>query len=171
MTRRAVAGLMIGAIALSLAACQKKTVSVATTVPTMPEQTQSSLTVVQFQGSEELRGILDRIDENVFPGTAGCTLNSVAYTVELLDWCKTARVSESELRDVMEQWLQGRDQKETAQKLELVMETGDLLLGPTAQDLLDTAGCQTESCPWPDSCRQIMETMMDAAGVEKDIQM
>lgn len=153
-------------LAVSVTACQKQAVHAPTTVPTMPAQVQSGLAVVQLQGSEELRTILDQIEANVFPGTAGCTLTAVPYTVRLLDWCKTAGISESELRTVMAEWLQGKDTEETARVFELVMDTYDLLMGDTAQELLDTAGCKTDSFPWPDSCRQVMGTILEAAGVD-----
>ena len=54
-----------------------------------------------------------------------------------------------------------KNPEETLRKLELIMDTYDRLMGDTAQELLDTAGCRTDSYPWPDSCRQIMDTLLE----------
>ena len=163
--QKAAAGVLCCTMLFGMTACGQKPKTTQTTVPTLPQQTQSSLSAVQLQGSEELKSILDGIEDNVFPGTAGCTLTAVPYTVQLLDWCKTAGVSESELRTAMTAWLQGKDPEETLRKLELIMDTYDRLMGDTAQELLDTAGCRTDSYPWPESCRQVMQTLLEAAGV------
>ena len=100
----------------------------------------------------------------MFPGTAGCSLTAVRYTVSLLDWCKTAGVSDTELRADLTAWVQGKDTVELARKFELVMDVYDQLMGDTAQDLLDTAGVQTDNYPWPESCRQMMQTILEVTG-------
>ena len=154
------------AAALTLAACEKQTVHTPTTVSTLPEQNAGTLSVVQLQGSGELVTILDAIQSNVFPGTAGATLNAVPYTVRLLDWCKSAGIRESELREVLSGWLQGKDAEETARQFSLIADTYAALMGDTAAELLESAGCQTDSLPWPDSCCQVMQTILEAAGAE-----
>ena len=53
---------------------------------------------------------------------------------------------------------------ELARKFELVMDVYDQLMGDTAQDLLDTAGVQTDNYPWPESCRQMMQTILEVTG-------
>lgn len=154
--------------ALTMAACETQSVHTPTTVPTLPPQNTGTLSVVHLQGSEELVSILDAIQDNVFPGTAGCTLTAVPYTVRLLDWCKTAGIRESELRGLLTGWLQGKDTGEISRKFSLVADTYTALMGDTAQDLLETAGCQTDSCPWPDSCRLVMQTILEATGADTE---
>ena len=118
--KKAAVGVLCCAMLFGMTACGQKPKTTQTTVPTLPQQTQSSLAAVQLQGSEELKSILDGIEDNVFPGTAGCTLTAVPYTVRLLDWCKTAGVSESELRTAVNGWLQGKkDPEETLKKLDV----------------------------------------------------
>lgn len=163
--QKAATGLLSCAMIFTMTACQTRS-SAPTTVPTLPEQTQNTLSAVQLQGSEELKTILDGIEENVFPGTAGSSLTAVPYTVQLLDWCKSAGISESELRGVIAQWLQGKDQGEIAHQFELISETYDLLMSDRAEALLDTAGCQTDSYPWPESCRQVMKTILESTGAD-----
>lgn len=153
-------------LALTMTACHSAPPSTVTTVATMPEETKSTLVSVQVQGGEELTKLLDQIEDNVFPGTAGCTLTSVQYTVNLLDWCKTAGVSDSELRGIVSGWMANKDTGELARKFELISDTYQRLMGDTAQDLLDSAGVQTDSCPWPESCRQVMATILEVTGAD-----
>lgn len=164
-TKRALLALSC-AVALTLAACAKQTVHSPTTVPTLPEQKPGTLSAVSLQDSSELTAILDAIRENVFPGTAGCSLTAVPYTVRLLDWSKTAGIRESELQASLSGWLQGKDTEEIARQFTLIADTYAALMGDTAPDLLDSAGCPTDSWPWPDSCRMVMRTILEAAGAD-----
>ena len=103
--------------------------------------------IIALQGkcSALQKELLDQVEDNVFPGTAGCSLTAVRYTVSLLDWCKTAGVSDTELRADLTAWVQGKGTVELARKFELVMDVYDQLMGDSAQDLLDTAGVQTDN--------------------------
>lgn len=151
-------------LALTMTACHSAPPATVTTVATMPEETKSTLAAVQVQGGDELTKLLDQIDDNVFPGTAGCTLTSVQYTVNLLDWCKTAGVSDSELRSIVSNWMTGKDTAELSRKFELVSDTYQRLMSDTAPDFLDSAGVQTDSYPWPEACRQVMATILEVTG-------
>lgn len=162
--RKTAAGTAAILLSLTMAACHQTAPSSVTTVATMPESSKSTLAAVQVQGGEELDKLLDQVEDNVFPGTAGCSLTAVRYTVSLLDWCKTAGVSDTELRADLTAWVQGKDTVELARKFELVMDVYDQLMGDTAQDLLDTAGVQTDNYPWPESCRQMMQTILEVTG-------
>ena len=162
--RKTAAGTAALVLGLSLAACHQTAPSSVTTVATMPESYKSTLASVQVQGGEELDRLLDQVEDNVFPGTAGCSLTAVRYTVDLLDWCKTAGVSDTELRADLTAWIQGKDTVELARKFELVLDAYDRLMGDTAQGLLDAAGVQTDSYPWPESCRQMMQTILEVTG-------
>lgn len=162
--RKTAAGTAAILLSLTMAACHQTAPSSVTTVATLPESSKSTLAAVQVQGGEELDKLLDQVEDNVFPGTAGCSLTAVRYTVNLLDWCKTAGVSDTELRADLTAWVQGKDTVELARKFELVMDVYDRLMGDTAQDLLDTAGVQTDNYPWPESCRQMMQTILEVTG-------
>ena len=162
--RKTAAGTAAILLSLTMAACHQTAPSSVTTVATMPESSKSTLAAVQVQGGEELDKLLDQVEDNVFPGTAGCSLTAVRYTVSLLDWSKTAGVSDTELRADLTAWVQGKDTVELARKFELVMDVYDRLMGDSAQDLLDTAGVQTDNYPWPESCRQMMQTILEVTG-------
>ncbi len=157
-------------LALTMTACHSAPPSTVTTVATMPEETKSTLAAVQVQGGDELTKLLDQIEDNVFPGTAGCTLTSVQYTVNLLDWCKTAGVSDSELRGIVSNWMAGKDTAELSRKFELVSDTYQKLMSDTAADLLDAAGVRTDSCPWPEACRQVMATILEVTGADSTVE-
>ena len=154
-------------LCFTMTACQSTTAPAASTAATMPEaQTKATVATVQTQGKEDLVKILDQIEDNVFPGTAGCSLTAVPYTAKLLDWCKATGMSENEMLSALSAWEQGKDTQETARKFTLIREDYEALTGSSAQDLMSSAGFETDSYPWPDSCTQIMTTLLTALGAE-----
>ena len=62
-------------------------------------------------------------------------------------------------------WLQGQDAQEMVRVFSLIRDTYEALYSTTAKDLMDNAGFETDSYPWPESCRQVMQTLLEAAGV------
>lgn len=164
-----IAAAALGLLCVMMSACQSRTAPAsATTVATMPEiQTKATVSAVQTQGTEELTRLLDQIEENVFPGTAGCTLTSVPYTAKLLDWCKSTGISENEMVAALNTWKQGKDSQELARKFELIRDTYETLTGDNARELMDNAGYETDSYPWPQSCTQIMNTLFTTLGAEE----
>ena len=120
--RKTAAGTAAILLSLTMAACHQTAPSSVTTVATMPESSKSTLAAVQVQGGEELDKLLDQVEDNVFPGTAGCSLTAVRYTVSLLDWCKTAGVSDTELRADLTAWVQGKDTVELARKFDTLFK-------------------------------------------------
>ena len=154
-------------LCFTMTACQSTTAPAASTAATMPEaQTKATVATVQTQGKEDLVRLLDQVEENVFPGTAGSTATAVPYTAKLLDWCKSTGLSESEMISAENSWMRGKDKEELASKFTLVLETYRQLTGKDAQSLMDTAGYETDSYPWPDSCTQIMTTLLSTLGAE-----
>ena len=138
-----------------------------TTAATMPEaQTRATVSAVQTQGKEDLLKLLDQVEDNVFPGTAGSTATAVPYTAKLLDWCKSTGLSESEMISTENGWMRGKDKEELISKFTLILETYRQLMGQDAQSLMDAAGYETDSYPWPDSCTQIMTTLLSTLGAE-----
>ena len=161
------AALVATLLCLNISACQSAEPSTVTTAATMPEaQTRATVSAVQTQGKEDLVRLLDQVEENVFPGTAGSTATAVPYTAKLLDWCKSTGLSESEMISAENSWMRGKDKEELASKFTLILETYRQLMGKDAQGLLETAGYETDSYPWPDSCTQIMTTLLSTLGAE-----
>ena len=157
------AGAIACVLVLGMTACQSRGTGPApTTIATMPEaQTKTTVAAVQTQGTEELTKVLDQIAENVFPGTAGCTMTAVPYTAKLLDWCKSTALTENEMTAALTTWLRSQDEREMVRVFSLIRDTYESLYSTTAKDLMDNAGFETDSYPWPDSCRQIMDTLLE----------
>ena len=162
--KRVGTGMLACILAVSMAACQTRGAAPTAqpTITTLPEtQTKTTVAAVQTQGTEDLTKILDQIEANVFPGTAGCTMTAVSYTAKLLDWCKSTGLTEREMTAALTAWLQGKDTQEISRVFSLIRDTYETLYSTTAKDLMDTAGFESDSYPWPDSCRQIMDTMLE----------
>ena len=154
-------------LCLNISACQSVGSPTVTTAATMPEaQTRATVSAVQTQGKEDLIKLLDQVEENVFPGTAGSTITAVPYTAKLLDWCKSTGLSENEMIAAENGWMRGKDKEELSRKFSLILETYQLLMGKDAESLMETAGYETDSYPWPDSCATIMTTLLSALGAE-----
>lgn len=161
------AALAATLLCLNISACQSAGSPTMTTAATMPEaQTRATVSAVQTQGKEDLVRLLDQVEDNVFPGTAGSTATAVPYTAKLLDWCKSTGLSESEMISAENGWMRGKDKEELTSKFTLILETYRQLMGQDAQSLMDTAGYETDSYPWPDSCTQIMTTLLSTLGAE-----
>ena len=76
------AALVATLLCLNISACQSAEPSTVTTAATMPEaQTRATVSAVQTQGKEDLVRLLDQVEENVFPGTAGSTATAVPSSV------------------------------------------------------------------------------------------
>ena len=156
------AALAATLLCLNISACQSAGSPTMTTAATMPEaQTRATVSAVQTQGKEDLLKLLDQVEDNVFPGTAGSTATAVPYTAKLLDWCKSTGLSESEMISTENGWMRGKDKEELISKFTLILETYRQLMGQDAQSLMDAAGYETDSYPWPDSCTQIMDTLLE----------
>lgn len=158
--------LSVCVLLCGLCACQNSSTISVTTLPTLPETGDVTLGSVQRKGTEELTELLARIQTNVAPGSAGCTMHAVPYAVELLDWCKSAGISESVLCQSVEDWLQGKDAQEIREKFCLLFDTCQLLTGPAGEDLLESAGCETDSYPWSEATVQIAASIFESAGVD-----
>ncbi|HNX64146.1 MAG TPA: hypothetical protein PKI60_03040 [Oscillospiraceae bacterium] len=142
-----------------------------TTIETSAKQDESSAASAKADKTE-LSAILDDIEQNVFPGTAGCSLSSVPYTVALLDWSADTKLTADEIKAEITHWLavKGNDEQvEFRRKLDLINGTCEQLLGDNAKDLLDCAGCDTSNYTWPDSSKEIIECVMDTAGIDSNI--
>ena len=141
-----------------------------TTVETSAGLDDSSATSVKFDKTE-LSAILDDIEQNVYPGTAGCSLSSVPYAVKMLDWSADTELTADEIKTEINNWLADKtndEQVEFRRKLNLINGTCEQLLGDNAKDLLECAGCDTANCTWPDSSKGIIECVMETVGIDSN---
>lgn len=114
--------------------------------------------------------ILDVIDEEVMPGTAGSSLRAVQAAVQLLDWGVHTGLDTEEIRQAAVGWLadKGNDEQTAfAQKLELVDDACNRLREENARELLEEAGCQDTEIFWDSDPVAPIEAIMDAAGLRE----
>mgnify|MGYP002270750524 CR=1 FL=1 len=98
---------------------------------------------------KEFRGVLDEIDSNIQPGTAGNGMNSMTT-----DEIKKETVS----------WLSDKgnsEQVEFSNKLASVYDVYQKLLGPNAKELLEQAGCDDAAYPWSDAPVETIEAIVE----------
>ncbi len=55
---------------------------------------------------QQLTSLLDRIAENLHPGTAGSSLVSAGVTSELIDWAAATKLTAQETAEAVRQWLE-----------------------------------------------------------------
>lgn len=155
---------------LALIAPEETTAAFETTAETQPTPTAApETTAAESQPVLELP-ILDVIDEEVMPGTAGSSLRAVQAAVQLLDWGVHTGLDTEEIRQATVDWLanKGNDEQTAfAQKLELVDDACNRLREENARELLDVAGCQDTEIFWGSDPVAPIEAIMDAAGLRQ----
>ena len=155
---------------LALIAPEETTAASETTAETQPAPTAApETTAAESQPVLELP-ILDVIDEEVMPGTAGSSLRAVQAAVQLLDWGVHTGLDTEEIRQATVDWLanKGNDEQVAfAQKLELVDDACNRLREENARELLDVAGCQDTEIFWDSDPVAPIEAIMDAAGLRQ----
>lgn len=158
---------------LALIAPEETTAASETTLPTAETQPAPTAapetTAAESQPVLELP-ILDVIDEEVMPGTAGSSLRAVQAAVQLLDWGVHTGLDTEEIRQATVDWLanKGNDEQVAfAQKLELVDDACNRLREGNARELLDEAGCQDTEIFWGSDPVAPIEAIMDAAGLRE----
>ena len=112
--------------------------------------------------------ILDEIDQNTTVGTAGSFMTAVGTAAKLLDWGTGTGLDPEEIRQATISWLSGKGNDEQvafAEKLAVVDEAYQELLGDRAEDLLSAAGCEDTGYPWSASSVESIEAIMEAVGL------
>lgn len=139
-----------------------------------PEETQVVLETEEtgndIEALEEDSGfpILDEIAKNVQVGTAGSFMTAVQAAVKLLDWGTTTGLDTEEIKGATVAWMmdKGNDEQVAfAEKMALVDEAYQKLLGEDAEELLTSAGCEDAAYPWSDSPVESIEAVMEAIGL------
>lgn len=112
----------------------------------------------------ELDNVLDEINTEINPGTAGSGMNSIKVAAHLLNWGVGTSMTTDEIKKETISWLSdmgNSDQVEFSSKLALVYESYNKLLGPNAEQLLESAGCTDAAYPWSDSPVETIEAIID----------
>ena len=112
----------------------------------------------------ELTNILDEINTDIQPGTAGTYMNSVRVASHLLNWGVGTSMGTEEIKSQVLAWLseKGNDEQMTfSQKLSSAYDAYRELLGSDAKELLASAGGDMSGYPWSDSPVETIEAIID----------
>ena len=112
----------------------------------------------------ELTNILDEINTDIQPGTAGTYMNSVRVASHLLNWGVGTSMGTEEIKSQVLAWLseKGNDEQVAfSQKLSNVYNAYQELLGSDDEELLVSAGGDMTGYPWSDSPVETIEVIID----------
>lgn len=112
----------------------------------------------------ELTNILDEINTDIQPGTAGIYMNSVRVASHLLNWGVGTSMEIEEIKSQVLAWLseKGNDEQVAfSRKLSSVYGAYQELLGSDAEELLASAGGDMSGYPWSDSPVETIEAIID----------
>ena len=126
-----------------------------------PSESASDVTVLELP-------ILDEINQTVSVGTAGSYMTAVQAAAKLLDWGTNTGLDPAEIREATVNWLmdKGNDEQVAfSDKLALVDDAYQKLLGDGAEDLLSSAGLEAAECDWGNQPVESIEAIMDAVGL------
>ena len=127
----------------------------------VPSESASDVTVLELP-------ILDEINQTVSIGTAGSYMTAVQAAAKLLDWGTNTGLDPAEIRETTVNWLmdKGNDEQVAfSDKLALVDDAYQKLLGDGAEVLLSSAGLESAECDWGDQPVESIEAIMDAVGL------
>lgn len=132
------------------------------------KQNQSQTTKPSYT---ELRGVLDEINTDIHPGSAGNELNSVKVAAHLLNWGVGTSMSVDEIKKETLSWLSDKEKSEQVEfsnKLASVYDAYQKLLGPDAKNLLEQAGCVDAAYPWSDSPVETIEAITEVVQLPEE---
>lgn len=112
----------------------------------------------------ELDHMLDEINSDIYPGTAGSSLVSVNAAAHLLNWGVGTSMTTDEIRQEAADWLSGMgasEQSDFKEKFDSVYDAYQKLLGPDAEELLEDAGCEDAAYPWSNAPVETIEAIYE----------
>ena len=113
---------------------------------------------------KEFRDVLDEINTNIQPGTAGNGMNSIKTAAHLLNWGVGTSMTTDEIKKETVSWLSDKgnsEQVEFSNKFESVYDAYQKLLGPDAKELLEQADCDDAAYPWSDAPVETIEAIIE----------
>lgn len=120
---------------------------------------------------KEFRDVLDEIDSDIQPGTAGNGLISVKVAAHLLDWGVGTSMTTDEIKKETVSWLSDKgnsEQVEFSNKLASVYDAYQKLLGSDAKELLEQAGCDDAAYPWSDDPVETIEAIVEVVQLPEE---
>lgn len=120
---------------------------------------------------KEFRVVLDEINTDIQPGTAGNGMNSVKVAAHLLNWGVGTSMTTDEIKKETVSWLSDKgnsEQVEFSNKLASVYDAYQKLLSPDAKDLLEQAGCDDAAYPWSDTPVETVEAIVEVVQLPEE---
>ncbi len=131
-------------------------------------QNQSQTTKPPYK---ELGDVLDEINTDIHPETAGNEMNSVKVAAHLLNWGVETGMTTDEIKKETISWLSDKgnsEQVEFSNKLASVYDAYQKLLGPDAKELLEQAGCDDAAYPWSDAPVETIEAIVEVVQLPEE---
>ena len=120
---------------------------------------------------KEFRDVLDEINTNIQPGTAGNGMNSIKTAAHLLNWGVGTSMTTDEIKKETVSWLSDKgnsEQVEFSNKFASVYDAYQKLLGPDAKELLEQAGCDDAAYPWSDAPVETIEAIIEVVQLPEE---
>ena len=120
---------------------------------------------------KEFRDVLDEIDSDIQPGTAGNGMNSIKTAAHLLNWGVGTSMTTDEVKKETVSWLSDKgnsEQVEFSNKLASVYDAYQKLLGSDAKELLEQAGCDDAAYPWSDAPVETIEAIIEVVQLPEE---
>ena len=120
---------------------------------------------------KEFRDVLDEINTDIQPGTAGNGMNSIKTAAHLLNWGVETSMTTDAIKKETVSWLSDKgnsDQVEFSNKLASVYDAYQKLLGSDAKELLEQAGCDDAAYPWSDAPVETIEAIVEVVQLPEE---
>ena len=120
---------------------------------------------------KEFRDVLDEIESDIEPGTAGNGMNSIKTAAHLLNWGVGTSMTTDEIKKETVSWLSDKgnsEQVEFSNKLASVYDAYQKLLGSDAKELLEQAGCDDAAYPWSDAPVETIEAIIEVVQLPEE---
>ena len=120
---------------------------------------------------KEFRDVLDEINTDIQPGTAGNGMNSIKTAAHLLNWGVGTSMTTDEIKKETVSWLSDKgnsEQVEFSNKFASVYDAYQKLLGSDAKELLEQAGCDDAAYPWSDAPVETIETIIEVVQLPEE---
>ena len=112
----------------------------------------------------EFQSMLDEINTDIHPGTAGEGLSSIRVASHLLNWGVETDMSTDEVKKETAAWLLDKgnsEQIDFSNKMASVYNAYKSLLGPDANNLLTQAGCEDVPFSWGNTPIDTIEAIVE----------
>ena len=120
---------------------------------------------------KEFRDVLDEIESDIEPGTAGNGMNSIKTAAHLLNWGVGTSMTTDEVKKETVSWLSDKgnsEQVEFSNKFASVYDAYQKLLGSDAKELLEQAGCDDAAYPWSDAPVETIEAIIEVVQLPEE---